>query len=518
VKVVFRVDASDAIASGHVTRCLTLAAALRRREAECVFISRQVSGNLLSRVVAAGFEQRVLPGQHELHAVSDTTEESRESLIDDAMNTIKALGCERPRWMVVDHYAIDSEWERLVQPHVDEILVIDDLANRPHQCDVLLDQNFSLLGEQRYADLERHDTRLLCGPRYALLQPEFSRYRATLDRQRSNALRALVSFGGSDLDNLTGLTLEAFLAPDLADIALDVAIGRNNPHRDALMESIARRPGARAHIAPDTLAPLMARADFAVGAGGSTTWERFCLDLPSVVVALAQNQVQTCESLDATSRIEYAGYWSNLTASDLSTAAIRVVTGLKRAEARSPEPLVDGLGADRVAEVMTPTQSSALVMRPATLADIDSYYWWVNDAEVRRQSLSTAPVSWVEHERWFASKMAADDTLMLVLEANDLPIGQVRFDLGEGGAVLDYSLDTIVRGRGLGETLVRKGLEQLSQSTSIAVSATVRTGNGASAATLTAAGFQLAHPDGDAEAKEDLYRFEPALVDQSLAH
>ena len=163
---------------------------------------------------------------------------------------------------------------------------------------------------------------------------------------------------------------------------------------------------------------------------------------------------------------------------------------------------------------MTPTQSSALVMRPATLADIDSYYWWVNDAEVRRQSLSTAPVSWVEHEHWFACKIAANDAFMLVLEANDLPIGQVRFDLGEGGAVLDYSLDTIVRGRGLGETLVRKGLEQLSQSTSIAVSATVRTGNGASAATLTAAGFQLAHPDGDAEAKENLYRFEPALVDQ----
>ena len=100
----------------------------------------------------------------------------------------------------------------------------------------------------------------------------------------------------------------------LADIALDVAIGRNNPRRDALKESIARRPGARAHVAPDTLAPLMARADFAVGAGGTTTWERFCLDLPSVIVALAQNQVQTCESLDATSRIEYAGYWSNLTA------------------------------------------------------------------------------------------------------------------------------------------------------------------------------------------------------------
>jgi UDP-2,4-diacetamido-2,4,6-trideoxy-beta-L-altropyranose hydrolase len=154
------------------------------------------------------------------------------------------------------------------------------------------------------------------------------------------------------------------------------------------------------------------------------------------------------------------------------------------------------------------------VLRPATLADIDSYYWWVNDAEVRKQSLSTAPVSWVDHERWFASKMAADDALMLVLEAHGLPIGQVRFELGEGGAVLDYSLDTIVRGRGLGEALVRKGLEQLSQRTSIAVSATVRTGNGPSAATLTAAGFQLAHPDGDAEAKENLYRFEPALVDQ----
>lgn len=496
MKVVFRVDASDSIASGHVARCLTLAAALRRRGAECIFISREVSGHLFSAVVGAGFEQRVLPGQGELLAPHQAGVVVRQALIDDALDTINALDGERPRWLVIDHYAIDDEWERLLQPHVDEILVIDDLADRAHHCDVLLDQNFSSVGEERYVGLVREDTRLFCGPRYALLQPEFARYRATLARQRSSPLRALVSFGGSDRDNVTGLTLEALLAPHLADVAVDVAIGLNNPHRERLEQLIDGRPGAHAHIAPESLAPLMAKADFAIGAGGGTTWERFCLDLPSVVVALASNQVQACESLHAAGRIDYVGFWSDLTPAVMADAITRIVSRLSAGEAYSPEPLVDGMGADRVAEVMAPSATTSLVMRPATHRDIDSYFWWVNDPEVRRQSITTTPVSWPEHQRWFAARLASADTVMFVLESNGLPIGQVRFDFEQGVARLDYSLDRSVRGRGLGAILVRQGIEHLSRRKPTLVTAQVRHENQASVVALTRVGFNRVYRTG----------------------
>ena len=238
----FRVDASDSIGTGHVTRCLNLAEALRRRGAKIVFVSQHSVGNMHEAVISAGFEQRVLPEHFVLGTGDDTDGRDSNASERDAQATIQSLGRQRPDWLIVDHYAIDDEWESLLQPHVDSILVIDDLANRNHRCDVLLDQNFSSIGEQRYVDLVHRDTRLLCGPRYALLQQEFARYRATLDRERSDQLRSLVSFGGSDLDNLTGFTLEAFLAPDLTDIAIDVAIGRNNPHRDRLERVIAQFP------------------------------------------------------------------------------------------------------------------------------------------------------------------------------------------------------------------------------------------------------------------------------------
>ncbi len=392
MKVVFRVDASHAIASGHITRCLALAQSLRKRGGECIFVSRELRGHLFSTVLGAGFEQRVLPGSPKHVPHHDGRDESSVALLDDANETIDTLENERINWLVVDHYALDAVWEQYLRPHVDSILVIDDLADRQHDCDVLLDQNFSLLAEQRYVGLVSAETQLLCGPRYALLHPEFYRYRSTLERQHSTSLRAFISFGGSDPDNLTGLALEAFQSPDLAHVEIDVAIGRNNPHQNVLARQIASRPGTRAHLAPSSLAPLMAKANFAIGAGGTTTWERFCVDLPSVVIASAENQIPSCESLAAAERINYVGFWTDVTVATLHTAIETVVDTLESPNRVSPEPLVDGLGSERIAEVMIPTPEGALVVRPATRQDVGSYFSWVNDPQVRSQSLQTLPV------------------------------------------------------------------------------------------------------------------------------
>ena len=491
MKVVFRVDASHAIASGHITRCLALAQSLRKRGAACTFISREVDGHLFASVVGAGFEQLVLAGPLELTPQKLMHDGAQVTVKDDAQGTIAALAGERPTWLVIDHYGIDDEWEHLLRPHVDRILVIDDLANRHHECEVLVDQNFSLIGPERYSGLVREGTLLLCGPKFALLQPEFARQRLSLHRGRSTGLQAFISFGGSDRENLTSLALDAFQLPALKGITLEVAIGQHNPNRDALEKRIAERPDSRAHYAPKSLAPLMAQSDFAIGAGGTTTWERFCLDLPSVVIALAKNQVQTCESLAASGRINYVGFWTDVTVATLRLSIQQICRAVEAPGLTSPEPLVDGLGAERVAEIMAPSPIDALVLRPATSQDVAAYFSWVNDPDVRSQSLKTEQVSWSEHQLWFDHHLATIDSLMFVLEARDLPLGQVRFDCTADGALLDYSVDTIVRGRGLGATLVRRGLQQLERRRPLTVSAEVRDGNRASAITLTRLGFEV---------------------------
>ena len=490
MKVVFRVDASHAIASGHINRCLALAQSLRKRGADCTFVSREVDGNLLASVVDAGFEQLVLAGPLELSPLELSQSAAQVPAAEDAQGTIEALAGERPAWLVIDHYGIDESWECMLRPHVDRILVIEDLANRHHECDVLLDQNFSLMGLERYSGLVSEDTLLLCGTKFAMLQPEFAQQRWAPKRGCSTGLQAFISFGGSDRENLTGLTLEAFQLPAFKGITLDVAIGQHNPNRDSLEELIAERPNSRAHYAPKSLAPLMASSDFAIGAGGTTTWERFCLDLPSVVIASAENQIASCESLAAAERINYVGFWTDVTVATHQASIQQVVDALESTDRASPEPLVDGLGAERVAEVMMPSPEDALVLRPATSQDIGSYFFWVNDPEVRSQSLITEPVSWLEHQVWFDQHLADPDSLMFVLEAHDLPLGQVRFDCKADYALLAYSVDTIVRGRGLGTTLIRRGLQQLERRSPLTVSAEVRDGNQASAVTLTRIGFE----------------------------
>ena len=514
MKVVFRVDASHAIASGHITRCLALAQSLRKRGADCTFISREVDGHLFASVIGAGFEQLVLAGPLELSARELSHSAGRTPAEEAAQGTIEALAGERPEWLVVDHYGIDESWEKMLRPHVGRILVIDDLANRKHECDVLVDQNFNLLGSEQYSRLVSEETLLLCGPRFAMLQPEFAHQRSASKRERSTGLQAFISFGGSDRENLTGLALEAFQLPAFKEIALDVAIGQQNPHREILAEVISKRPNSRTHYAPTSLAPLMAASDFAVGAGGTTTWERFCLDLPSVVVASAENQIPSCESLEGAGRINYVGFWTDVTVATLQTAIETVVDALESPDRVSPEPLVDGLGSERIAEVMIPTPEGTLVVRPATRQDVGSYFSWVNDPQVRSQSLQTEPVSWPEHQVWFDQHLTDLDSLMLVLEARDLPIGQVRFDCTGDHAILDYSVDMIVRGRGLGAALLRRGLQRLEMRSPLTVEAEVRNGNRASAVTLTRSGFEAVRSNAGRGTTSYFHRLGSTVVDQ----
>ncbi|USR89925.1 UDP-2,4-diacetamido-2,4,6-trideoxy-beta-L-altropyranose hydrolase [Phormidium yuhuli AB48] len=499
MKVIFRVDSSAQIGSGHLIRCRTLAEELRRRGAEVRFICREHRGNLIHLLSQAAFPVTVLPPPPES---SGEMREDYQAWLGvsgetDAQETLLALGGESADWLVVDHYGLDAVWERQLRPQVKQILVIDDLANRPHDCDVLLDQNYSQLGERRYQGLVPHSCRLLLGPRYGLLRPEYQLYRQTRSPHRGQVRRVLVFFGGTDSQNMTGKALEALSSSEFEGISVDVVVGANNPHRGELEQLVEARHSAgigetRLYSTRPHLADLMAQADLALGAGGTTTWERCCLGLPTVVVSIAENQVAACEALQAEGVIQYLGAASHINVTQLRTVLCEWLGQPSQLQDMSVQGQlhVDGLGTQRVAECLKPTALEQLTLRLARVEDMALYYDWVNEPDVRRQSWNQEPIGWNSHQTWFQGKMADPNCYLGVLEADGLPVGQIRFDIQGEDAVIDYSLDRLVRGRGWATPLVRLGLKLLNNVKPTYLYAEVKPENRPSAAVFLRLGFQ----------------------------
>jgi UDP-2,4-diacetamido-2,4,6-trideoxy-beta-L-altropyranose hydrolase len=311
MKVAFRTDASMQMGSGHVMRCLTLADALKAQGAQCQFISRQHPGHLLEAIHQRGYKVNSMaaPVQQAQAAIkNDNTQpnETTQTLAHaawlgcdwqtDAAQTADILATLQPDWLVVDHYALDQRWESALQRHYKRLMVVDDLADRPHNCDLLLDQN---LGRQRqdYASLVPATCQVFTGPRYALLRPEFAALRDYSLKRRANAQhkqikQVLITMGGVDLTNATGQVLEALKACPLpADCRITVVMGATAPGLAQVQELAQQMPWPTSVLVNITdMAQHMANSDLAIGAAGSTSWERCCLGLPTLMFVLADNQ------------------------------------------------------------------------------------------------------------------------------------------------------------------------------------------------------------------------------------
>lgn len=312
MKVLFRCDASTEIGSGHVIRCLTLADSLAAKGAEVVFFSRPAPGDLTRFVEQRGYRVLRLPEG----ALSPEEDAERCATL--------AGGIGAGDWLVVDHYRLDARFEsRLRRPGMG-ILVIDDLADRPHDCDLLLDQNLYPDLESRYHGLLTDTCRALLGPGYALLRPEFLRARRELRTRQGELKRLLISFGGADPGNETAKALAALKLLGPHGLQLDVVVGVANAHRDCLAAECAAIPGCDFHTQVDTMAQLMSRADLALGSGGTTTWERCFLGLPSLVVVVAQNQLLLTESVAAAGAAWNLGWQSEVSAAMIAERLTRL--------------------------------------------------------------------------------------------------------------------------------------------------------------------------------------------------
>ena len=341
MRVLFRCDASDVIGTGHVVRCLALAVGLRSHAVDAFFVCADQPGNMSRAISAHGFPLRLIrPCSTEW---------------DDAQATIEAVTDAQPfDWLVVDSYLLGHRFEQYLHRSVGRILVIDDLHDRRHLCDLLVDASAVEDDIRRYAPLVAPSTICLLGQKYAPLRRTFVDV-AREDREFTQVRRVLVSYGGTDPLDMTSKAIVVAGNAAVRHIQFDVVIGLTNPRRRRLQARAKHLPNAIIHVDTPRMPELMARSDLSLGAGGTTTWERMCMGLPSIVVSLADNQFETCEWLASRDLIRYLGFGNHVTAEDLHEALLAAAEdhGWRAKVSALGGQLVDGLGVKRIIEAMT---------------------------------------------------------------------------------------------------------------------------------------------------------------------
>ena len=449
MRAVIRADASIAIGSGHVHRCLSLAVELRRRGAEVLFICRELPGNLGALLAERDFRVFFLPPPGEGEPECRPARDARETA---AVLTSLSGGVD---WLIVDHYALGGEWESALRDLVTSILVVDDLADRRHDCDVLLDQGFYADAEHRYRELVSPGCRLLLGPRYALLNDGFTRQRQREDEKSGE--RLFVFFGGSDATNETEKVLQALPLLKNRNVQLDVVIGGGNPFRARIEKLAAADDRVRLHGQVEDMAALMVKSDIALGAGGTTTWERFCLGLPSIVVSVADNQTALSEFLGLDGRIVYLGRAGQVDREMIARAidSLLEFPWWRRSLSRRGRELVDGQGCRRLGRILFPEE---IQVRPVREDDEEKIFAWRNAVENRRFSFSSREIPLAEHQQWFRECLCDDRRVLLIGERDGRPIGVLRYDFRSSAeVVVSVYLVPGCHGRGLGGSLIRAG-------------------------------------------------------------
>jgi len=302
MKVVFRVDASLQMGTGHVMRCLTLVQVLKENGADVEFICRKHKGNLIDKIRLNGLIVHELEILKEIEvgnklAHSHWLGVTQQQDADDCIDIFKA---KKVDWLIVDHYALDEQWQKRLKPYYKKIMVIDDLADRKHQCDILLDQTFGRQHDD-YVALVSKDCELLLGSQYALLRPEFSKWRAYSLKRRNKPefKQLLINMGGVDVNNVTENILDELKVCNLPnDINIIIVMGSSAPHLESVKSKAMTLPHkTEVRVDVGNMAEIMANSDIAIGASGATTWERCCLGLPAIQIVIAKNQLFLAETL-----------------------------------------------------------------------------------------------------------------------------------------------------------------------------------------------------------------------------
>lgn len=445
MNIAIRTDASLTRGSGHVMRCLCLADALFECGHAVTVASIEMPEYLREMSLKRGHKVVSLPDQGQGHLVSEAPWSDEAQARDAAAVHIEA------DLVIVDHYGLGLPWEKAQRQRGARLVVIDDLA-RPHDCDMLLDQNFYRTPARRYAGKLASATRELVGPRFALIRPEFAAQRR--QPRIGPVSRILVFVGGMDAGDATSLVLKALDAPLPGHPAIDVVIGGSHPRREAI-ESLCLARGWTCHVQTSRMAELLAAADLVIGSGGTNTWERMTVGVPTLALCIAENQRALLDECAAAGLL-YVADESALSDPVVLRTHILALMGnsrLRQQMALAGMELVDGQGAARVARAVSMLEP--IVVRRATLADSAMLFAWRNHESIRAVSRNSDLIATSAHDVWFAKVLADSSRSLLVGERSGLPIGCVRFDEnGPDSVEISIYLAPDAIGTGAGNSLL----------------------------------------------------------------
>lgn len=400
---IFRCDASHEIGSGHVMRCLTIANDLRNRGWACAFSVSDVTTQAVPSLLQSGFEI-ISP---EIRSAADV--------------------------VFIDNYAMSYDDDHLYRGYADKIIVLDDLADRTHDCDILLDQTFARNPDD-YRRLVPQSSIILTGSGYALLRPQFLEYRdASLKRRASlsgKIERVLISMGGTDPHNVTSTVLDGVLG---CGLAIDVVIGAGCLHLPQLMKKIDSMAGQgvniNAHLNVSNMAELMSQADIAIGAGGTTSWERCCLGLPTVMVELAQNQRDIAEALSNNGCVYNLGWYADITSDQIQQTIINFKNDPDRIVKMTEQTMLicDGRGVDRFAPFCI-TQDSGVSLALMTGADMRILHDWQSFPATRKYARNPDVPAWDDHVVWFKRTLNNPNSYLYKIMKDGAAAGMLRLD------------------------------------------------------------------------------------------
>ena len=380
---IFRVDSSYKIGTGHVMRCLNLARVFINYGIKVIFICRNLKGNLIN-LIKKEFQVLILED-----CQKETTRNNDKKFINDistnqvldALNTIsliESLNIQNFCYLIIDHYFLDKKWEEVVQNKYkkDEnklfkILVIDDLFNREHSCDFILDQNI-ISQKNPYLNLSNQNTNCLLGPYFALLSSDYSLKKKSIVK-RNLIKTILVFFGGVDKNNLTTKVINILSNEKFKDNIVNIVVGKNNKELKNIKKITNSRKNFNLFVQIDSLANLLSKSDLVIGGGGVNSWERECMEVPTILISLSENQVKLAKSITELGKVKYLGHFDQLQDEVISQSIAKEIDHQSLRNKKGY--FIDGFGANRVALLLVGLQY------PIRLQDISAYdlpvvnYW-----------------------------------------------------------------------------------------------------------------------------------------------
>lgn len=344
MNIVIRTDASIEIGTGHVMRCLTLAKQLKRHGAEVTFVCRELEGNSISYLQGEGMNVAVLPSSN------DSFQWKLDAEATIAVIKEKKIKVDL---VIVDHYRLDSRWESRLRCCTKKIMVIDDLADRSHDCDLLLDQTFGE-DEKRYVGLYPECAIGLFGVKYAILRNQFLNYRKSKFNYNQYDIKIHLFFGGIDLHNYTTKFSKIILS-NFSNVTIKAIVGRGFKFVSDL-NYLEYKFGSRFEWKRnvENMAEQMYQCDLAFGAPGTATWERACVGLPSAYIAVSENQIEILSRLQERELCVFLGKASTVQPDNIISKLDEMFTSPKLLNTLFLNSIhnVDGLGTERIIKTL----------------------------------------------------------------------------------------------------------------------------------------------------------------------